>query len=315
MKSNSEQTNPNIDDLHNIEQYKESAALKSISIDPAADADNPICEDYDKKRHPLLFIKYLTKDELVRYDNIDCSALVFVLEGTVRVSTGVYIKQTVGGVNVFVAHERDNVLIHGIDDTVMLYCFFNSSMDLCNGLSLKASDDAQIKKVRHRPKDELPTLPIPKLLMEELGLTRKELASNLLDIRFMELKRYIILMMLRKLFHRDDLIYMFRYKTSEDFEFRELVFHHYRCDVNAQELAALTGVPIATFNRKFKKTFGMSAKHWLNTRREISILMDLTTTDMTIKKIAAKYNLTPNYLSNFCKKHLGDTPSSFREKD
>ena len=215
----------------------------------------------------------------------------------------------------FVAHERDNVLIRGIDDAVILYCFFNSSMDLCNGLLLKASDDAQIKKVRHRPKDELPTLPIPKLLMEELGLTRKELASNLLDIRFMELKRYIILMMLSKLFHRDDLIYMFRYKTSEDFEFRELVFRHYNCGVNAQELAALTGVPIATFNRKFKKTFGMSVLHWLNTRREISILMDLTTTDMTIKDIAAKYNLTPNYFSDFCKKHLGDTPSSFREKD
>lgn len=197
----------------------------------------------------------------------------------------------------------------------MLYCFFNSSMDLFNGLSLKASDDAQIKKVRHRPKDELPTLPIPKLLMEELELTRKELASNLLDIRFMELKRYIILMMLSKLFRRDDLIYMFRYKPGEDFEFSELVFRHYNCGVNAQELAALTGVPIATFNRKFKKAFGMSVLHWLNTRRKISILMDLTTTDMTIKKIATKYNLTPNYLSDFCKKHLGDTPSSFREKD
>lgn len=196
----------------------------------------------------------------------------------------------------------------------MLYCFFNSSMDLFNGLSLKASDDAQIKKVRHRPKDELPTLPIPKLLMEELELTRKELASNLLDIRFMELKRYIILMMLSKLFRRDDLIYMFRYKPGEDFEFSELVFRHYNCGVNAQELATLTGVPIATFNRKFKKAFGMSVLHWLNTRREISILMDLTTTDMTIKEIAAKYNFTQNYLSDFCKKHLGDTPSSFREK-
>ena len=135
----------------------------------------------------------------------------------------------------FVVHECDNVLIRGVDDAVMLYCFFNSSMAFCYGLSLKASDDAQIKKVRHRPKDELPMLPIPKLLMEELELTRKELASNLLDIRFMELKRYVILMMLSKLFRRDDLIYMFRYKPGEDFEFSELVFRHYSCDVDAQE--------------------------------------------------------------------------------
>lgn len=263
----------------------------------------------------MFHIERLAKDQTVSYYKIPCSGLVFVLEGTVRVSTGVYIKQTVGGGNVFVAHERDNVLIRGIGDAVMLYCFFNSSMALCNGLSLKASDDAQIKKVRHRPKDELPMLPIPKLLSVELELTRKELESNLLDIRFMEFKRYIILMMLRKLFHRDDLIYMFRYKPGEDFEFRELVFRHYRGDVNAQQLAALTGVPIATFNRKFKKAFGMSVMHWLNTKRKISILMDLKTTDMTIKEIAAKYNLTPNYLSNFCKKHLGDTPASLREEN
>ena len=289
--------------------------MTDSTIDPASDADNFTCENNDSNRQALFRIERLAKDQMVSYYKIPCSALVFVLDGTVCVSTDIYIKQTVGGEkNVFVAHECDNVLIRGVDDAVMLYCFFNSSMDLFNGLSLKASDDAQIKKVRHRPKDELPTLPIPKLLMEELELTRKELASNLLDIRFMELKRYIILMMLSKLFRRDDLIYMFRYKPGEDFKFSELVFRHYNCDVNAQELATLTGVPIATFNRRFKKAFGMSVLHWLNTRREISILMDLTTTDMTIKKIAAKYNLTPNYLSDFCKKHLGDTPSSFREK-
>lgn len=290
--------------------------MTDSTIDPASDADNSTCENNDSNRQALFRIERLAKDQMVSYYKIPRSALVFVLDGTVRVSTDVYIKQTVGGEkNVFVVHECDNVLIRGVDDAVMLYCFFNSSMAFCYGLSLKASDDAQIKKVRHRPKDELPTLPIPKLLMEELELIRKELASNLLDIRFMELKRYVILMMLSKLFRRDDLIYMFRYKPGEDFEFSELVFRHYSCDVDAQELAALTGVPIATFNRKFKKAFGMSVLHWLNTRRKISILMDLTTTDMTIKEIAAKYNLTPNYLSDFCKKHLGDTPSSFREKD
>lgn len=294
----------------------ETDNLTSATIDLASGTDNPTCENNDSNRQALFRIERIAKDQTVSYYKIPCSALVFVLDGTVRVSTGVYIKQTVGGEkNVFVAHERDNVLIRGIDDALILYCLFNSSMALCNGLSLKASDDAQIKKVRHRPKDELPTLPIPKLLMMELELTRKELESNLLDIHFMEFKRYIILMMLRRLFHRDDLIYMFRYKPGEDFEFRELVFRHYSCGVNAQQLAALTGVPIATFNRKFKKAFGMSVMHWLNTRRKISILMDLKTTDMTIKEIAAKYNLTPNYLSDFCKKHLGDTPASLREKD
>ncbi len=141
--------------------------MTDSTIDPASDADNFTCENNDSNRQALFRIERLAKDQMVSYYKIPCSALVFVLDGTVCVSTDVYIKQTVGGEkNVFVAHECDNVLIRGVDDAVMLYCFFNSSMDLFNGLSLKASDDAQIKKVRHRPKDELPTLPIPKMLME-----------------------------------------------------------------------------------------------------------------------------------------------------
>ena len=45
----------------------------------------------------MFHIERLTKDQTVSYYKIPCSGLVFVLEGTVRVSTGVYIKQTVGG--------------------------------------------------------------------------------------------------------------------------------------------------------------------------------------------------------------------------
>lgn len=84
--------------------------------------------------------------------------------------------------------------------------------------------------------------------------------------------------MLRALYDPDDLIYLFRYEPGEDFEFRELVFKHYTCDVNAQQLSALVDMPSATFNRKFKKAFGMPVGEWLNTKRKLYVLMDLKTT-------------------------------------
>lgn len=45
----------------------------------------------------MFHIERLAKDQTVSFYNIPCSGLVFVLKGTVHVSTGVYIKQTVGG--------------------------------------------------------------------------------------------------------------------------------------------------------------------------------------------------------------------------
>lgn len=100
--------------------------------------ENITCDEYDRKRHPLFQIETLAKNQLVRYDNIDCSALVFVMEGTVSVSTATYLQDVVEEGNVFVAHEHDSICIHGVEDAVMMYCFFNSSMALCNGLSLKS---------------------------------------------------------------------------------------------------------------------------------------------------------------------------------
>ena len=275
--------------------------------------ENITCEEYDRKRHPLFQTETLAKDQSVSYNRIDCSALVFVMEGTVRVSTATYLQDVVEEGNMFVVHELDSVCIRGVEDAVMIYCLFNSSMALCNGLSLKSFSTPPEKIKRQQSKDSLPTLPIQKLLVLELTLIRKETEKNLLELRFMKVKRYLLLMMLRRLYHNDDLIYMFRYKPGEDFEFRELVFRHFSCDMNAQQLAALTQIPVATFNRKFKKAFGMPVMKWINTKRKLCILIDLKTTDMTIKEIAAKYNITPNYLSNFCKKHLGDTPANLRE--
>lgn len=148
--------------------------------------------------------------------------------------------------------------------------------------------------------------------MLELNITIREIESKLLDYRFMEFKRYIIFSLVRALYHKEDLFYMFRSVQSDDFEFREQVFKHYTCSVNAQELCSLMNMSTSTFNRKFKKAFGLPVGEWLNSKRSVNVLMDLKTTDMTIKEIAAKYNLTPNYLTDFCKKHLGDVPANLR---
>lgn len=75
----------------------ETDNLTTATIDLASCTDNPTCENNDSNRQALFRIERIAKDQTVSYYKIPCSALVFVLDGTVRVSTGVYIKQTVGG--------------------------------------------------------------------------------------------------------------------------------------------------------------------------------------------------------------------------
>lgn len=280
------------------------------------DTSGPVtCEDYDIARHPLFYVLRLKKDEYVRRDSIGSAVLVFVLEGSLRVSTGIYIKDMVERTNMFVLHKGDNFFIRCIEDAAVLFCCFDASMALCNGFTSSTTSGDEPPTLQQRIECGLPQLPIHDMLQAELKTTLNQIESGLLSVRFMEFKRCVVVMLLRSLYNKEDLFFMFRSVQNDDFEFREQIFQHYNRSVNVEELSMLMQMPPATFNRKFKKAFGMSAIDWINAKRKVNVLIDLKTTSLTIKEIAEKYNLTPNYLTTFCKKHLGDVPARLREGD
>ena len=268
---------------------------------------------YEDGRPPLFRVIRLRRGEHHRRDRVGSSLLVFVLEGEVDMSTGIYVKEFAGEGQMFVVHKGDNGYVKGLKDAVMLFCSFDSSMALCNGLSLSnVTEDYKDPSPEERLNQGLPRLEINKMLMMELKLTLHEVESKLLDYRFMEFKRYIIVSMLRTLYNKEELFYMFRWVRSDDFDFRDKVFEFCTCGINAQELCAQMKMSTATFNRRFKRAFGMPCGEWLNSKRQVQVLMDLKTTDLSVKEIAEKYNLTPNYLTEFCKKYLGDVPGNLR---
>ena len=270
-------------------------------------------EVYEDGRPSLFYVLRLRKGEHFSRDRVCSSLLVFVLEGEVEMSTGIYVKEFAGEGQMFVVHEGDNGYTKGLKDAVMLLCSFDSSMALCNGLSLgNATADYKEPTPEERHSQGLPRLEIKSMLMMELKLMQHEVESNLLGYRFMEFKRYIIVYLLRTLYNKEELFYMFRCVRSDDFDFRDKVLHFYTCDINAQELCAQMEMSTATFNRRFKRAFGKPCGEWLNSKRQMQVLMDLKTTDLSVKEIAGKYNLTPNYLTDFCKKFLGDVPVNLR---
>ena len=270
-------------------------------------------EVYEDGRPSLFYVLRIRKGEHFSRDRVCSSLLAFVLEGEVEMSMGVYVKEFACEGQMLVVHKGDNGYAKGLKDAVILLCSFDSSMALCNGLSLgNATEDYKEPTPEERQSQGLPLLKINNMLMTELKLIQHEVESNLLDYRFMEFKRYIIVYMLRTLYNKEELFYMFRCVRNDDFDFRDKVLHFYTCDINAQELCAKMEMSSATFNRRFKRAFGMPCGEWLNSKRQVQVLMDLKTTDLSVKEIAGKYNLTPNYLTDFCKRFLGDVPVNLR---
>ena len=93
-------------------------------------------EVYEDGRPPLFYVLRLRKGEHFSRDRVCSSLLVFVLEGEVEISTGIYVKEFACEGQMFVVHKGDNGYIKCLKDTVMVFCRFDSSMALCNGLSL-----------------------------------------------------------------------------------------------------------------------------------------------------------------------------------
>lgn len=100
------------------------------------DADSLPHEHYEVARAPLFKIIRMAKGEQLRTDHIDYSILTFILEGKARVSTGIYMKKCVDYGQMYVVHKGDNAYLCCLEHTVVLLCLFDSSMALCNCLSL-----------------------------------------------------------------------------------------------------------------------------------------------------------------------------------
>ena len=69
--------------------------------------------------------------------------------------------------------------------------------------------------------------------------------------------------------------------------------------------------PIAC-KRKFRETFGISARQWLIRKKEQKLIRDILMTNISIAELAEKYKFTANYMTTFCRKRFGKSPTELR---
>lgn len=82
----------------------------------------------------------------------------------------------------------------------------------------------------------------------------------------------------------------------------------------AEELAELCGAnSTVTFRRTFLRLFNCPVAQWLRQKRAEQVLKLLRTTHLPLSEIAEQCGFAnQSYLSDFCKRNLGDTPVNIR---
>ena len=102
--------------------------------------------------------------------------------------------------------------------------------------------------------------------------------------------------------------------VHEFHSFIEKVMDNYRHIRTAEELAEVCGyVSVGTFRRIFARLFDCPVSQWLRQRRTEQIWNLLLTTQRPLQEIAEQCGFSnQSYLSDFCKRNLGDTPLNIR---
>lgn len=85
----------------------------------------------------------------------------------------------------------------------------------------------------------------------------------------------------------------------------------------AEELAVLCGAgSLVTFRRTFLRLFGCPVSQWLRERRTERIWELLRSRNLSLQEVAEECGFAnQSYLTDFCKRNLGDTPANIRRSD
>ncbi len=125
-----------------------------------------------------------------------------------------------------------------------------------------------------------------------------------------------LFVLLRFYYPPKTLLRFFYNVLDSDTSFQALVENNRPKVRTLNELAALCGYDISTFNVLFRKHFkGITPYNWMQEQRSKEIYHCVCNTDMPIGEIAAEYGFSnAGHLSTFCRKFWDLTPMKLRAK-
>ena len=129
-------------------------------------------------------------------------------------------------------------------------------------------------------------------------------------IRFHRMKATELFMMLRVLYTPTEHAYFFQSMIRPDENFRVFVVNNYDRAKGVAELAALAGMSLSVFKRRFAENFNDSVYHWMMRQKALRIFADIREGERSTKVLMDKYGFRYyTQFSRFCKNYLQATPA------
>lgn len=128
--------------------------------------------------------------------------------------------------------------------------------------------------------------------------------------RYHQMKATELFMLIKVLYTPAEHAYFFQSIIQSQDNFRVFVCNNYDKAQGVAELAALAGMSLSVFKRRFSEHFNDSVYHWMMRQKALQIFSDIRDGEDSTKSLMNKYGFRHyTQFSRFCKNYLQATPA------
>ncbi|MEG2023568.1 MAG: AraC family transcriptional regulator [Alistipes sp.] len=128
--------------------------------------------------------------------------------------------------------------------------------------------------------------------------------------RYHKMKATELFMMIKVLYTPTEHAYFFQSMIQPQDNFCVFVCNNYDKAQGVAELAALAGMSLSVFKRRFSEHFNDSVYHWMMRQKALRIFEDIRDGEDSTKALMTKYEFRHyTQFSRFCKNYLQSTPA------
>lgn len=247
----------------------------------------------------------LSMDEQLPFVGDRLVRILFVKTGSLQIEDGV------GNVKEVVAHQcvclgrGMGYVVTSTDQTHVVMLALLQRLEFCE----------QDIYDREKPHDTVVAMDSMPMLTTHPSV--EGLLSNLFEIRelgecirYQRLKTSELFMMVKVLYTPSEHAYFFQSMIQSQDNFCVFVCNNYDKAESVADLAALAGVSLSVFKRRFAEHFNDSVYHWMMRQKALKVFGDIRDGENNTKVLMDKYNFKYyTQFSRFCKNYLQATPA------
>lgn len=268
------------------------------------------CFNYDNGYLPVIEIVAVDKDREFEYLTHD-HKLLFVNKGTLVISSGNRLNEKVSFDTFTFLPSLSLVKYKALEDSQVVIFRIREHIKLCDRFSLEKLKEEAVVDIKP---EGIVFLKANSVMKDFLRSLSDRYTDGLRCFYYSNLKVQEVFFILRAYYRKEELACLFSSLLSSDIQFADAIYQNYLKVRTVKDLAESVNYSLSGFEKRFKKTFGVSAGSWMNRKRAMQIYHELNCSSKAFKTISSEYGFSsPSHFNDYCKTQFGDTPGGIRQ--